>query len=106
MYGDVEPFRKSIIVIITKCPGLYTHEDALRSFRTIKDTLPLVRENPRILKLMTYLCDQTIPILIFNRPKIGDEKLVRKDNSIVVTDQYRISIDQFYNIIKKLPASS
>jgi hypothetical protein len=106
MYGDVEPFHKSIIVIITKCPGLYTHEDALRSFRSIKDTLPFVREDPKILKLVDYLCDQTIPMLIISRPKIGDDKLVRKDNSIVVTDQYRTSIDQFYSIIKKLSASS
>lgn len=73
MYGDVEPFRKSLILIITKCPGLYKQEDALRSFRYIKDTLPFVKESPKILKLVGYLCDQTIPILIFNRPKIGEE---------------------------------
>ena len=45
IFGDIEPYQRSIFVVITKAPKIFKKEDAVKSFAKIKN-LPSVRDSP------------------------------------------------------------
>lgn len=71
MFGDVDSYEKSLFVVITKAPRFFNKADALSSFAKIKE-LPAVREHLEVSKLVSKLSDNTIPILVFYEPDLGN----------------------------------
>lgn len=105
MYGDVEKYCKSLIIIISKSIDGYKENDAIQYFKKVSE-LALIKGEKNVLKLVKKLANKEIPIIIVYAPCLPimpkTKKFISSEEAINVTDQYEDTIQNFVNVIKKL----
>ncbi len=67
MYGNVDLYSESLILVISKCIANYNVDDAIKYFKDIRD-LPLIKTDKNAHKLINKLADKKIPILVIPVP--------------------------------------
>lgn len=69
MYGDVEKYFQSLILIISKCTNSYEESDAITYFKDISE-LTLIKGEKNVHKLVKKIANKEIPILIVPAPNL------------------------------------